>query len=276
MENKPVQIYIEEVIRSKNPKLLKILPRFVISYIKRILHQDEINEFLKKQYDKFGLEFVDEVVKLFNLEIKSFGEENITQNNRYIFAANHPLGGLESMAFIQVVGKHHKNVRFFVNDVLLYLKNYYPILVPLNHHGSQSKEAAKIIDDTYNSDAQILYYPSGLVSRRVKGKITDLEWKKNFIAKAIKYQRDIIPVHIDGRNSNFFYNLANIRQFLGIKANLEMFYLPDEMYKQKNKTITLTFGPPISYKSLTNEYSAQEWANKIKEIVYELPEKIKK
>lgn len=275
MDNKPIQIYIEDVIRSKNPKLLKALPSFVLSYIKRILHQDDINYFLREHANSFGLEMAEAVVKYLNIQIKIQGEENILQKNRCIFAANHPLGGIESIALIGIIAKHHKNVKFFVNDLLLFLKNFEPIFVPVNHHGKQSKEAAKMIDETYNSDAQIMYYPAGLVSRRIKGKITDLEWKKSFIAKAIRYERDIVPVHIDGRNSNFFYNLSTIRKLIGIKSNIEMFYLPDETFKQKNNTITFTFGEPISYSSFSNEYSNQYWASKIKDIVYSLPEKYK-
>jgi 1-acyl-sn-glycerol-3-phosphate acyltransferase len=266
----PLQIDIEKVIGGKNPRLLKILPGFLIRYLKRTIHQDEINYVLSTYKDQFGLDFVNSVLGYFNVKLIIKGEENIPREGRYIFAANHPLGGLEGMALISVVARYFKDVRFIVNDLLMNLKNYEPIFVPVNKHGSLSKEYAQIIEDTYASDMQMLYFPAGLVSRKVKGKIVDLEWKKNFITKAIQHKRDIVPVYIDGRNSDFFYNFANIRKKLGIKANIEMIYLPDEMFRQKNKSITLHFGKSISYLSLDGSRTHAEWAEFIKASAYNL------
>ncbi|MFH2142507.1 MAG: 1-acyl-sn-glycerol-3-phosphate acyltransferase, partial [Bacteroidota bacterium] len=227
-ENKAVLIDIDEVIKNKNPKLYKRLPGFILRYLKRLLHQDEMNFHLEKNKDNFGLDFVDGILNDFNLNVISSGEDNIPVEGRFLFAANHPLGALESMALMQVVGKHFKDIRFLVNDLLMHLKNIHPIFVPINKHGSQSKESLKKIEDSYASEMQVMSFPAGLVSRKVKGKIIDLEWKKNFISKAIKYKRDIIPVYINGRNSNFFYNFARFRKRIGIKTNIEMLFLPKE------------------------------------------------
>lgn len=272
-ENKALKIDIDEVIKNKNPKLYKRLPKFILRYLKRMLHQDEMNYHLEKNKDNFGLDFVDGILSDFNIKVVSSGEENIPSEGRFIFAANHPLGAIESMAFMQIVGKHHKEIRFLVNDLLMHLKNMHPIFIPINKHGSQSKESSLLIEECYVSDMQILNFPAGLVSRKVKGKIVDLEWKKSFINKAIKHKRDIIPVHIGGRNSAFFYNFARFRKFIGIKANIEMMFLPKEMFKQKNKTLYLSFGQPIPWESLDNSRSVSEWASYIKEIVYKMEDK---
>lgn len=262
---------IENVIRSKNPKLLKFLPRFIISYLKRIIHQDEMNATIYNHRDKFGLDFVDATLKDFNISIEIKGLENIPPSGGCIFVANHPLGGMDGMAFFQAIGKVRKDLVFPVNDLLLALPGLKELYVPINKHGLNTQNI-DIIEKTFASEKAILYFPAGLCSRKKRGKIIDLEWKKTFVSKAKKYHREIIPTHIDGRNSNFFYNLANLRKFLGLKVNFEMLYLVDEMYKQKNKTIKVKFGKPISYKTFDNTLKDAQWAEKVKQIVYKLGE----
>ncbi len=262
---------IENVIRSKNPKLLKFLPRFIISYLKRIIHQDEMNATIYNHRDKFGLDFVDATLKDFNISIEIKGLENIPPSGGCIFVANHPLGGMDGMAFFQAIGKVRKDLVFPVNDLLLALPGLKELYVPINKHGLNTQNI-DIIEKTFASEKAILYFPAGLCSRKTRGKIIDLEWKKTFVSKAKKYHREIIPTHIDGRNSNFFYNLANLRKFLGLKVNFEMLYLVDEMYKQKNKTIKVKFGKPISYKTFDNTLKDAQWAEKVKQIVYKLGE----
>lgn len=265
-----LQIDIEKVIGSKNPKLLKWLPGFVLNYIKHIIHQEEVNHVLKIYGDKQGIDFLNAVLNYFNIQINLKGETNIPNKGKYIFASNHPLGGIEGMVLISVVNRYYEIVRFVVNDILLNLKNFEPLFIPVNKHGVYTKEYAKILESTFQPEAQVLYFPAGLVSRKINGQIMDLEWKKSFISKSVQYQRDIIPVYIEGHNSNFFYNLANLRKAIGIKANIEMFYLPDEMFKQKNKTITIHFGEPIAFETFDSSKTQLEWAAFVKEKVYRL------
>ncbi len=267
-----LKIDVEKVIASKSKRLAKWLPRFIIRYLKRIIHQEEINDFLKENHEKQGVDFTDSALKELNITYKIEGQERLNPEGRYLFASNHPLGGPDGIILISIFGRTFAPIKFMVNDILMHVKNVQDIFLPINKHGAQAKQAAKQIEEAYQSEATILTFPAGLVSRKQKGKIEDLEWKKSFIAKAIKHQRDIVPIHIDGRNSNFFYNLANIRKFWGLKANLEMLYLPDELFKQRDKVFTITIGEPISYKSLTTEKSHKQWAEEIKQKVYQLIE----
>lgn len=271
-DNKPVlnEIDVKEVFRKKNPRVARILPGFVYGYLKRIIHQKEMNEILPYVSHLNGLDFVKAGLEHLGINIESRGKEHIPRDGRFIFVANHPLGGPDGLVFAKEVGEIFSNVRFIVNDILLNIQNFDPLFVPVNKHGKQSMDYVRKIDDTYKSDVQVLNFPAGLCSRKIKGEIVDLEWQKSFINKAKRHERDIIPVHISGRNSNFFYNLARIRQFLGIKTNIEMFYLPDEMFKQKKKKIVITFGKPISYKQLDRSFSPKVWAQKIKQHVYQL------
>ncbi len=264
------KIDIKEVFKKKNPRIAKIIPCFIYNYLKRIIHEDELNQILAEFGDKKGLDFVKACIKHFDLKIVVNGIENVPDNGRFIFVANHPLGGLDGLVFTSIIGEKFPNVRFFVNDILMNVKNASSILIPINKHGKQSTEYAKKIEYTYESDSQILNFPAGLCSRKRKGKIVDLEWKKSFITKAIKHERDIIPLHINGKNSSFFYNLSNFRIFLGIKTNFEMFYLVDEMFKQKDKKIIFTIGKPISYKEIDKSRNRNEWASNIKDYVYSL------
>lgn len=263
------QIDIKNIIRSKNPRLLKIIPPFLINYLKHIIHEDEINIALEKYKDLEGLDFLDKILKEFGARINVTHPENIPYSGRYIIAANHPLGGLDGMALMHVVGKIRKDIVFPVNDLLLNLKNLKSLFIPINKHGKNT-ENIKLLEETFSSDILVLYFPAGLCSRKQKGKICDLEWKNTFIKKSVQHERDVIPVHIDGRNSNFFYNLANFRKRIGIKGNIEMLYLVDEMFKQYEKDINITFGKPISYKVFDNKYKSREWAEKIKNHVYDL------
>lgn len=267
------QIDIEKVIASKNEKLAKRLPKFILNYIKKILHQDDINTFLRQEGHKTGAAFIEGLFSYYKYSYDTVGLENIDTSKKYIFASNHPIGGLDGISLIHATHKKFGNVKFLVNDILMNLVNIQNFFIPINKHGNLSRDVAKAMDDTFKSDAQILIFPSGYASRKIKGKIVDLEWQKNFIVKAKQYERDVVPVHINGRISNFFYNLANLRKFFGIKANLEMFFLPHESITIKQRHITLTFGKPIPYESFDNSLTPKQWAAKVRAMVYELPNK---
>lgn len=269
-------IDVKKVLREKNPKLYKILPKFLISYLRRIIHEDELNFEVEKNKDKYGIDFASAILEDFKIKVEIRNLDKLPKDGRFVIASNHPLGGLDAMALIKSVSQVRTDLKFVVNDILMHLTNLKNIFLAVNKHGSTSIDSIKKLEEVFASDELVMIFPAGLVSRKRRGRIKDLEWKKTFITKAKKHKRNIIPVHIDGKNSNFFYNLANFRGVFGIKANLEMLYLPDEMFKQKNKTIIITFGDAIDYNTLDKSKSDNEWAKYIKEKVYELPEKVKK
>lgn len=265
-----LQIDVEQILYSKNPSLKKVIPRFIVRYLKRIVHQDELNEFLKQAGHLKDAEFIKAGLEFFNISYRVYGREKIPGSGRYIFVSNHPLGGLDGLVFINELSSYYKELKFPVNDILMNIRNLSGIFLPVNKHGSQEREAVRKIEEAYASESQILYYPAGLCSRKKKGVIRDLEWHKSFISKSVQYKRDIIPAYFSGRNSNFFYNLSNIRNFLGIKANIEMLYLVDELFKQKGKAIDLVFGKRISWQTFDKSKTATEWAEWVKGKSYEL------
>lgn len=266
-------IQVREVIRKKSTKLAKWIPSPLIGYLERIIHEDEINDIMTRFRDLYGLDFVDALIADLGVNVVLEGAENIPVEDSVIFASNHPLGGLDGIAIMQAIGRYRRDVKFLVNDILMNIRNLEPLFVPVNKVGGQAKSGIMAIDQAYASDNALLVFPAGLVSRKIKGKITDLEWKKSFISKSKKYKRDIVPVYIDGRNSNFFYNLARLRQKLELKVNIEMLYLPDEMFSQRNHTVTIRVGKRISYQEFDRSKSEREWAHQVRERVYRMGDK---
>lgn len=266
---KPALIDIEKVLENKSPTLKRMLPGFAIRYLKRIIHQDELNFYLTEYAHLHGIEFIDAVLGYINTKVEIVGLENIPKTEKCIVASNHPLGGLDGNALMLAVSKVRQDIVFPVNDILMNIENMKSLFIPINKHGSNA-ENIKIINDTFASDILICYFPAGLVSRKTKGVIVDTEWKTTFITKAKRFKRDIIPTHISGRNTNFFYNLANFRKRFRIKANLEMLYLVDEFHKQKNKTLLITFGLQIPYKTFDKRYKNTEWADLMKQYIYKM------
>ncbi len=260
-------IDIAQLIESKNPRLLKVLPKFILSYLKRILHEREINDFLEAHGDKKNEEFCHEVMRYFNIEVELHGIEKIPKEGPVILAMNHPLGGMDGIAFISALSSYRKDIKFIVNDILLNLTNLSELFVGVNKHGKNKLSVRKQINEAFSSDCVLCIFPAGLVSRKFKGEIRDLEWKKTFVTYARSKKRKVVPIYIDGKLSPFFYRLYKLRKFLRIKANIEMLYLSNEMFKQRNKTIHFHVGQPIdgaNFRPELNEYkAAQEYKKEV-------------
>lgn len=264
------KIDVREIIRSKSPSLGKRIPSFIIRYLEKTVHQEEINEILRIYSDLKDREFVAAVLDYMGITYRAFGTGNLPPEGRFVFASNHPLGGLDGLVFINEVSKHYPSVKFPVNDLLLNIPNFSGIFLAVNKHGSQGRDSALTIEKAYASDDQILYFPAGLCSRRRRGKISDLDWQKSFINKAVWHRRDIIPVYFSGRNSNFFYSLASARSLLGIRTNIEMLWLPDEMFSQKGRALSIVFGKPVPWQTFDKKKNATQWAEFVKRKTYDL------
>lgn len=197
-------IDVENVLRSKNPSLAKAIPSFVINYLKRIIHQDDINSLISDNADLRDAEFIAAVLKTMKISYKVYGRENIPVEGRYFFVSNHPLGGLDGLVFMDELSKHFNSIKFPVNDLLMNIKNFSGIFLPVNKHGGQVKDAVRLLEETYASDSQILYFPAGLCSRKKHGAIKDLVWHKSFVSKAIQHKRDIVPAYFQEGIPIFF------------------------------------------------------------------------
>lgn len=266
-------IDIRQLIKSKSPKLERFLPGFIIRYLKRILHQDEVNDFIERNGHLKNEAFCNVIVDEFRLNIQVSGLEHLPTSGGAILAMNHPLGGMDAMALLTAIQSQRTDVKFIVNDLLLNLKPLQEIFVGVNKHGSNKRNLNRQMEELFASNQLVGVFPAGLVSRKKQGIIKDLEWRKTFVKYAKRYDKPIIPIFIDGQLSNFFYRLSNVRSFFGIKLNLEMLYLSDELFKQKGKTINYVIGEPIWMNQMDTTKNEFELAQKIKEKVYSLQTK---
>ncbi|MBQ8673252.1 MAG: 1-acyl-sn-glycerol-3-phosphate acyltransferase [Bacteroides sp.] len=264
-------IDIDRILREKAPEKSKRIPKFVVSYLKRIVHQEELNTFLRESHGKTGVDFLKASLDFLDTKLVVKGEENLPADGLCTFVSNHPLGGQDGLALGYVLGTHYEGkVKYLVNDLLMNLHGLAPLCIPINKTGRQAKDFPAMVKAGFESDNHIIMFPAGLCSRRQKGIIRDLEWKKTFITKSVETRRYVVPIHFEGRNSNFFYNLANLSKRLGIKFNIAMLYLADEMFKNAHKTFTITIGKPIPWQTFDKSKSAGEWAQHVKEMVYQL------
>lgn len=271
MEDKFIDI--DSLIKDKNPRLYKWMPGFLLRYLKKTIHEKESNEVISDNKGADGFTFSKDVVKRLGINVEVEGLENIPKEGGTIFACNHPLGGMDALAIIQEVYPLRPDLKFVVNDLLLHLPNLKDLFNGVNKHGTNSKDSLTALNELFASERAIFVFPAGLVSRKKKGVVCDLEWKKTFITRSKKFKTPVIPVHIEGELTSSFYRLSNFRTAVGIKANIEMFYLVDELFKQKDKTLRIKFGKSISYNTFDSSKRDIEWAAWVKEKAYALQTK---
>ena len=266
------KIDIDKVLQSKMGARAKYVPRFVVNWLKRIVHQDEINRFIELEGEKQGVEWIEDCLEYLDTKVVVEGTENLpdaSDPRRYTFVSNHPLGGLDGLALGAVIGRRYEGqVKYLVNDLLMNLKGLAPLFIPINKTGKQSRNFPAIVEAGFASDNHIIMFPAGLCSRRTNGVIRDLEWKKTFVTKSVETQRDVVPIYFEGRNSDFFYRLANVSKALGIKFNIAMLFLADELFKNQHNTFTVRIGKPIPWQTFDKSKSPIEWAQHVKQQVY--------
>jgi putative hemolysin len=273
MEKIVKTIDIEKAFRSSSSGIIKSIPGFMIRLIEKFIHQDDMNLSIHKNRELTGVPFVNGILNLWNVKVVVNGGEKVPKTGRFVFVANHPVGGMDALSFLSVIDRFFPKVVSPSNQLFNYIPNLHPVILGVNVFGINTKETADKLNQLFDTeDIQIMIFPAGEVSRRSKGIISDTVWQKTFITKAIQSERDIIPVHISGRNSNMFYFIANFRKALRIKMYIETLLLPKEMMKQKNSTLTFTIGEVIPWQSLTKEKSQKDWAQVVKERVYAIVE----
>jgi putative hemolysin len=264
-----MEIDLREVIRSKSPAAARLVPRPLLGYLKRIIHQDDINHVLRNYSHLPPADFIRATLGDMGVGYTMRGLDWIDPAGRYIFASNHPFGGLDGMMIAEGIIRRLGDVRVVVNDLLMFVEPLAPIFVPVNKHGRQSGESARKFRETFASDTPVVTFPAGLCSRRRRGVVSDARWQSNFVKMAAEYRRDIVPLYVEGRLSNFFYRLAAMRTALGVKANVEMLYLVNEMCKQGGRTFEIVAGKPIAWQNLrSGGATASAQAEEIRRTVY--------
>lgn len=268
------QIDIEAVLKSKAPRTSRWVPKFVISYLKRIVHEDEINEVLARGWDLSPQEFIRVAFEQLQISYTVEGLDRLDPHGRYLFASNHPFGGMDGMMLADKLIDRFGDVRVVVNDLLMHIEPLQPIWVPVNKHGAQNAAYARRFDEALLGEHPVLTFPAGLCSRRHGGTVADTEWKTSFVKRACAAQRQIVPVFVEGRLSDFFYRLSNLRKRLGVKFNVEMLYLADEMFRQRGRHFRIRVGEPVSTEELSACGSLREQTDCIRTKAYLLEKEL--
>ena len=267
-------IDIDKILVNKMGNKAKFVPRPFISWLKRIIHQDEVNKYLWESRHLSGTEWLEECVRYLDMTIELVGEENLPKKDDgrlYTFVSNHPLGGEDGVALGAIIGRYYDGkFRYLVNDLLMNLPGLAPVCIPINKTGNQSRNFPAMVEAGFKSDNHMLMFPAGICSRKRGEEIRDIAWKKTFITKSVEYQRDVVPIHFGGQNSPFFYKLANFSDKYVKKVNLAMLFLVDEMYKNVHKTFRVAIGKPIPWQTFDKSKTATQWAQYVQDIVYEL------
>lgn len=268
------RIDIDKILRDKMGAKAKFVPSFAVNWLKRILHEDEVNQFLWESRGLTGTEWLTECVRYLDMTLQIEGLENLPEKDDgklYTFVSNHPLGGQDGVALGSIIGKHYDGkFRYLVNDLLLNLPGLKSVSIGINKTGKQSRDFPRMVEAGFQSDNHILMFPAGLNSRKINGKIHDLEWKKTFITKSVEYQRDVVPIFFGGRNSDRFYRIAHFSDKYVKKVNIAMLFLVDEMYRNVGKTFRVAIGKPIPWQTFDKSRTPMEWAKYVEDMVYEL------
>ena len=266
--------YLVDIEKILGPKLRKKLPRFAINFLKRRLHQDQVNEAIMGANPYHGAGFFDEALKYLNITYRTRGEEKLDKDKKYIFVCNHPLGGPEALIIGSVFHRlYGEGFQVPVTPIMANLKPLAEFFTPVNNLSSkQSRDLGERIAKMFNSDQQVVVFPAGLCARKIKGKITEMPWKKMFVTQARRYERDVVPVHMSGHNSKWYFFLCKLSKFLRLKINIGMLYLVDELFKQRGNEFVITFGEPIPYTTFDRSKTDLQWAGEIKDKVAKLAE----
>ncbi len=267
-------IDIERILRDKAGDKARRIPRFVVSWLKRIVHQDEVNGFLEQSAHLSGVEWLEACVDYLDMNLVLEGADNLPDpsgDRRYTFVSNHPLGGIDGVALGAILGRRYDGkIKYLVNDLLMNLPGLAPLCIPINKTGTQGRSFPAMVEAGFQSDDNIIMFPAGICSRRHDGVVSDEPWRKTFVLKSIETRRDVVPIHFGGHNSRFFYNLANLCKLCGVKFNVAMLFLVDEMYKNRHKTFTVKIGQPIPWQTFDKSRTLLEWAAWVRSEVYKL------
>jgi len=264
--------YLLDIDEVLGPELSQKIPGFAKRFLKKRIHQDDINECIMKAEHYCGAGFFDEALDFIGITYKIRGEENIDKDKKYLFACNHPLGGPEALIIGSVFRRlFGDGFKVPTNQLLCHMKPLTEFFVPVRVMSkSQSRDIGEKIKNMFLSDSQVLVFPSGLCARDIKGKVTEMPWKKMFITQSRKYERDVIPVHMSGYNSKWYFFLTKLSKFLRLKFNIGMLYLVDELFNKAGEEFVITFGEAIPYTTFDNSKTDLEWADCIKNKVEQL------
>lgn len=268
------KIDIGAVLAAKAPRASRFIPGFVVRWLKRVVHEREVNEIIESYWGLPPREFIRAFFEYMRITYTAEGLERLDPSGRYLFASNHPFGGMDGLMLADVIMERFGDARVVVNDLLMHVEPLQGLWIPVNKHGSQSAGYARRYDEAFASALPLLTFPAGMCSRRKKGEVGDPQWKPNFVKRARLAEREIVPVFVEGELSNFFYRLSNIRTALHVPFNIEMLWLSDEMFRQRGRNFRIRFGEPVPWSELDACGSLREQADCVRTKTYSLQKEL--
>ncbi|MFW2565500.1 GNAT family N-acyltransferase [Aliarcobacter butzleri] len=244
-------IDIQKEIEKKFPKIKEkenVLKKSLLKIAKKIVHEDSINQFLLQNSHLKGFDFVDAVLDYFDFDytVSSNDLQNIPSTGKVIIIANHPLGGLDALCLLKLVGQIRKDVKILANDFLVGFEALHSLMIPLdNFKDRQSKESIKKIYEALNNEEAIIIFPAGEVSRATPKGVKDPAWNKGFLNFAKNSNSAILPIFLDAKNSKTFYTISLINK------TFSTLLLSNEMFNKKSKNINIKIGQIIPSENIT-------------------------
>ncbi|MBQ5829945.1 MAG: acyltransferase [Alistipes sp.] len=227
------------------------LPKFISRPLEKLIHQDELNGFFATCEGATPEEFLKKAFEFLNVTHTVEYTAPLADDERYIFASNHPFGGLDGMLLVDALVERFGDAGAVVNDLLMNISYLEPLWIPINKYGKQSVEKGRRYDEAFSSPTkQILTFPAGFCSRYIDSRVQDIEWRSHFVKDALRYNRKIVPVFVEGTLSKRFYRIYRLRRFLHLNVNLELVLLVDEMFRQRGNHIHIRVGAPVDVATL--------------------------
>lgn len=277
-------IDIEAVVRSKFPRQYPKIPRWIFRLAAWLICQKEMNRLLIALDGNEGTDFADGMTRELRVSYRIEGLAHLDEAERAdraagcavprgrIFVSNHPLGAFDGISYIKIFGGRYDRFKVIVNDLLMYIVPLRSVFLPVNTMGRQKREDLEAVEAAYADPAtQLLTFPAGFCSRWMGGRIQDVAWRDSVIKQAVRWQRDIVPMHFEGRNSVTFYAVEWLRRQLGMKFNIGLVLLPWQMVKtSRGKTYTIRVGRPIPWQTFDKSRTTAEWAQWLRDECYRL------
>ena len=268
------QVDIGAVLAQKAPRIARWTPRPLVDWLRRTVHEQEINRILDAYWELPPQEFIRACFRDWEVTYSVEGLERLDPQGRYLFVANHPFGGMDGMMLADKLIERFGDVRVVVNDLLMHLAPLTPLWLPVNKHGMQNAAYARRMEEAFAGGLPVLTFPAGFCSRRIDGRVQDIPWRTNFLKKAAASQRLIVPLFVEGELSRFFYRFNRLRMALGVKFNIEMLWLPDEMLRQRGKHFRIVAGDPVPVAELQRLGSLRKQADYLRTKTYFLEKRL--
>lgn len=165
----------------------------------------------------------------------------------FVTVSNHPLGALDGIMLIDIVGRHREDYKVMVNMFLNYITAMRPSFIAVDPSGSDdpakkavTMQGIRTAIGHVRSGHPIGFFPAGAVSKVDRHlHITDRPWQESIIRLVKQLKVPVIPVYFHDHNSLFFNILGMI------DWRLRTLRLPRELFNKTGREMHVSFGEPI-------------------------------